>query len=111
MFGVLSGSKLRQDWFRNVRAADSRSMFLSFMRFVPFIQDVFQSGSEVGLNIMLLKVGFHSVCRSAGPGGQPADRMELLAVPALQTKSKFNLTRISLRPVVFKRLCRSTSQG
>jgi len=33
------------------------------------------SGSEVSLNITLLKAGFYS-CLSAGFGGQPADHME-----------------------------------
>lgn len=66
-------------------------MFLSFLRSIPFTQNVFYlSGSEVSLNITLLKVGFHS-CLCARLGGQPADHMELLGLQLSRPQSKFNL--------------------
>lgn len=98
-----------------------KEMFLSFLRFIRFTQNVFYlSRSEVSLNIMVLNVGFHS-CLSARLGGQPADHMELLALQLSRPQSKFNLLLpscfptqlhpyISLWPVVFERQCRSSSR-
>lgn len=68
-------------WLAQWSASQFKEMFfffLSFLRFIWFIGKVFHlSGSEVSLNIALLKVSFQS-CLSAGLGGQPADHMELL---------------------------------
>lgn len=117
----LTLSYSRPDGFQTLPDS-SKSRFLSFLRSVRFTQNVFYlSGSEVSLNIMLLNVGFHS-CLSAGLGGQPADHMELLVLQLSRPQSKFKLLLpllfptqlhpcISLRPVVFERQRRSSSQG
>lgn len=87
-----------------------KDVFLSFLRFFGFTQNVFYlSGSEVSLNILLLKVGFHC-CLS---GGQAVDHMQLLGLQVSRPQAKFNLLsplvphsaapRISLEPVVFER--------
>lgn len=56
-----------------------------FCHFLTSFQILFYlSGSEVSINIMLLKIGFHSGL-SAGPGGQPADHTDLLGLQTLQT--------------------------
>lgn len=49
------------------------------------------SGSEVSLNVMLLKVGFHSRL-SAWLRGQPTDHTELLVLQLPGPQSKFNLS-------------------
>lgn len=75
----------------NIHTVSSKSMYLSFLWFIPFTQNVFYlSGSEVSLNIMVLMVGFHS-CLFAGLSGQPAHHMELLDLQLCRPQSKFNL--------------------
>lgn len=74
-------------------------MYSSLLRFIRFAQNVFSlSGSEVSLNIMLLKVGFHC-CLFAGLGGLPADHMELLGLQLSRPQSKFNLLLPSCFPL------------
>lgn len=66
----------------NVHPACPHTMFCHFL--TSFQSLFYLSGSEVGINIMLPKIGFH-LGLSAGLGGQPADHMELLGLQTLQT--------------------------
>lgn len=73
----------------------------SIYSYAFIIYAFYLSGSEVSLNVTLLKVGFHS-CLSAGLGGQPADHsLNLTSFSPLVFP--FNCNLVCYYPLLFLR--------